>query len=95
MTLDQIEKNNEFGEVIEFSDFYKNIDLLISFFNADKKSIYDFFGVPDGIDKQNEPQDTIHDERYYDGVYYYIPKMVVINMEEYKNNVAVELEKNN
>ncbi len=80
LTLDEIEINNEFGEVIEFENFHAKLGTLISFFHED--SAYDFFDIPneiynDGYDYRQT--DSIEDLN--NNVYYYIPKMVLVNME--------------
>lgn len=79
LTLDEIEINNEFGEVIEFQDFYDKLGPLISFFNKD--GVCDFFGISKEI-YNNDYRQTERIENGDESIYYYIPKMVLIKIQE-------------
>lgn len=79
VTLDEIEMNSEFGEVIAFKDFGAKLGGLISFFNSDG-SAYDFFKIPKNIEMYNNTFQMSSDKYDNNDVYYYIPKMVLINM---------------
>ncbi len=81
LTLDEIEINNEFGEVIEFQDFNAKLGPLISFF--DKDDVYDFFGISKEIYNNDYRQTDRIGDWNNNIYYYYIPKMVLVNIENY------------
>lgn len=80
LTLIEVEKYHEFGEVVSFKDFKTKLMPLLSSFNKD--SISEFFGISRDTYDNNDIYQAEISKSGNENWYYYIPKLVLINIEK-------------